>query len=209
VGVHCFSGVGVARACLDVARLSCRTVTFERRTGPRAARIADRQLRRTVRRTTPMPPPHQRVYLVPSPCHLADLRKDDLEALCVAIDTNTETAFGGQEPARGLDAGELSSPPNGGRDFSVERRSIRAPYVKVRPLSRAGTCSGLGPHRSAPRTSVPSRTPRRRRNDCPEGAIHASASTCRTRSSRPRWSRRKHDERRRPRSAPGSRGSAT
>ena len=103
--MHCFSGdAAFARACLDRgAHLSfAGTVTFKNAEPVReAARIAplDRVLVETdAPYLTPMP--HRgrtnASYLVPLTVRtLADLRKDDLEALCAAIDTNTETAFGG------------------------------------------------------------------------------------------------------------------
>ena len=103
--MHCFSGdAAFARACLDRgAHLSfAGTVTFKNAEPVReAARIApiDRVLVETdAPYLTPMP--HRgrtnASYLVPLTVRtLADLRKDDLEALCAAVDTNTETAFGG------------------------------------------------------------------------------------------------------------------
>ena len=103
--MHCFSGdAAFARACLDRgAHLSfAGTVTFKNAEPVReAARIApiDRILVETdAPYLTPMP--HRgrtnASYLVPLTVRtIADLRKDDLEPLCAAIDTNTETAFGG------------------------------------------------------------------------------------------------------------------
>ena len=103
--MHCFSGdAAFARACLDRgAHLSfAGTVTFKNAEPVReAARIApiDKILVETdAPYLTPMP--HRgrtnASYLVPLTVRtLADLRKDDLEALCAAIDANTETAFGG------------------------------------------------------------------------------------------------------------------
>jgi TatD DNase family protein len=103
--MHCFSGdAAFARACLDRgAHLSfAGTVTFKNADAVReAARIApiDKILVETdAPYLTPMP--HRgrtnASYLVPHTVRtLADLRKDDLEALCAAIDANTETAFGG------------------------------------------------------------------------------------------------------------------
>jgi TatD DNase family protein len=103
--MHCFSGdAAFARACLDRgAHLSfAGTVTFRNAEPVReAARIApiDKILVETdAPYLTPMP--HRgrtnASYLVPLTVRtIADLRKHDLEALCAAIDTNTETAFGG------------------------------------------------------------------------------------------------------------------
>ena len=103
--MHCFSGdAAFARACLDRgAYLSfAGTVTFKNADPVReAARVApsDRILVETdAPYLTPMP--HRgrtnASYLVPLTVRtLADLRKHDLEALCAAIDANTETAFGG------------------------------------------------------------------------------------------------------------------
>ena len=103
--MHCFSGdAAFARACLDRgAFLSfAGTVTFKNAESVReAARIApiDRIL---VETDAPYltPTPHRGrtngSYLVPHTVRtLADLRKDDLERLCAAVDSNTETAFGG------------------------------------------------------------------------------------------------------------------
>jgi TatD DNase family protein len=103
--MHCFSGDATfARGCLDRgAHLSfAGTVTFKN-AGPvrEAARMApiDRIL---VETDAPYltPVPHRgrtnASYLVPLTVRtLADLRKEELESLCRAIDTNTETAFGG------------------------------------------------------------------------------------------------------------------
>jgi TatD DNase family protein len=103
--MHCFSGdASFARACLDRgAYLSfAGTVTFKNAEAVReAARIvpSDRVLVETdAPYLTPMP--HRgrtnASYLVPLTVRtLADLRKDDLEALCQALDSNTENAFGG------------------------------------------------------------------------------------------------------------------
>ena len=103
--MHCFSGdPAFARACLDRgAHLSfAGTVTFKNAEPVReAARIVplDKML---VETDAPFltPTPHRgrtnASYLVPLTVRtLADLRKDDLETLCAAIDANTETAFGG------------------------------------------------------------------------------------------------------------------
>jgi TatD DNase family protein len=103
--MHCFSGdAAFARACVERgAHLSfAGTVTFRNADGVReAARIVpiDRILVETdAPYLTPMP--HRgrtnASYLVPHTVRtLADLRKQDLEELCAAIETNTEAAFGG------------------------------------------------------------------------------------------------------------------
>ena len=103
--MHCFSGdAAFARACLERgAHLSfAGTVTFKNAEPVReAARITpiDKILVETdAPYLTPMP--HRgrtnASYLVPLTVRtLADLRKDDLETLCAAIDTNTEITFGG------------------------------------------------------------------------------------------------------------------
>jgi TatD DNase family protein len=103
--MHCFSGdASFARACLDRgAYLSfAGTVTFKNaETVREAARIVpvDRVLVETdAPYLTPMPYRGRTnaSYLVPLTVRtLADLRKDDLETLCRALDTNTEDAFGG------------------------------------------------------------------------------------------------------------------
>ena len=103
--MHCFSGdAAFARACLDRgAHLSfAGTVTFKNADAIRAAVKATPTDRLLVETDAPYltPMPHRgrtnASYLVPLTVRtLADLRKDDLEALCAAIDANTETAFGG------------------------------------------------------------------------------------------------------------------
>jgi TatD DNase family protein len=103
--MHCFSGdAAFARACLDRGGyLSfAGTVTFKNADPLRdALRVAPRD-RLLVETDAPYltPMPHRgrtnASYLVPLTVRtLADLRGDDLEALCAAIDSNTETAFGG------------------------------------------------------------------------------------------------------------------
>jgi len=103
--MHCFSGDPVlARACLDRgAHLSfAGTVTF-RNAEPLREAAAIVPMERILVETdapylTPMPYRGRTnaSYLVPHTVRtLADLRKDDLETLCAAIATNTETAFGG------------------------------------------------------------------------------------------------------------------
>jgi TatD DNase family protein len=103
--MHCFSGDALfARACLDRgAYLSfAGTVTFKNAEPLRGAlRLtpADRVL---VETDAPFltPSPHRgrtnASYLVPLTLRLmADVRGDDLETLCGAVDSNTSDAFGG------------------------------------------------------------------------------------------------------------------
>ncbi len=103
--MHCFSGdAAFARACLDRgAHLSfAGTVTFKNAAGVREAAALAPLDRVLVETDAPYltPAPHRgrtnASYLVPLTVRtLADLRGDDLAALCAAIDANTETAFGG------------------------------------------------------------------------------------------------------------------
>lgn len=103
--MHCFSGDALfARACLDRgAYLSfAGTVTFKNAEPLRGAlRMAplDRVL---VETDAPFltPAPHRgrtnASYLVPLTMRvMAQVRGDDLESLCEAVDANTSTAFGG------------------------------------------------------------------------------------------------------------------
>jgi TatD DNase family protein len=103
--MHCFSGdAGFARACLDRgAHLSfAGTVTFKNAEPLREAlRIVplDRVL---VETDAPYltPTPHRgrtnASYLIPLTVRaMAEVRGDDLTTLCAAIDSNTDTAFGG------------------------------------------------------------------------------------------------------------------
>jgi TatD DNase family protein len=103
--MHCFSGdADVARACLDRgAYLSfAGTVTFKNAAPLRNALVvapADRLLVETdAPYLTPVPyrgRPNAS-YLVPHTMRaMAQVRGDDLEALCAAVDANTEAAFGG------------------------------------------------------------------------------------------------------------------
>ncbi len=103
--MHCFSGdADVARACLDRgAHLSfAGTVTFKNAAPLRNALVVtplDRVLVETdAPYLTPMPyrgRPNAS-YLVPYTVRaMAEARGEDLEALCAAVDANTETAFGG------------------------------------------------------------------------------------------------------------------
>lgn len=103
--MHCFSGdVDFARACLDRgAHLSfAGTVTFKNAANLRNA-LAISPLDRILVETdapylTPSPfrgRPNAS-YLVPHTVRaMAQVRGDDLETLCAAIDDNTERAFGG------------------------------------------------------------------------------------------------------------------
>jgi len=103
--MHCFSGdADVARRCLDRgAHLSfAGTVTFKNAEPLRdALRVApqDRILVETdAPYLTPMPYRGRTnaSYLVPLTMRaMAETRGDDLEALCVAVEANTEAAFGG------------------------------------------------------------------------------------------------------------------
>ena len=103
--MHCFSGdAAFARACLDRgAYLSfAGTVTFKNAAPIRAAARTAPIDRVLVETDAPYltPTPYRgrtnASYLVPHTVRtLADLRGEDLEVLCAAIDTNTETAFGG------------------------------------------------------------------------------------------------------------------
>ena len=103
--MHCFSGdADVARACLDRgAYLSfAGTVTFKNAAPLRNALVvtpADRLLVETdAPYLTPVPyrgRPNAS-YLVPHTMRaMAQVRGDDLEALCAAVDGTTEAAFGG------------------------------------------------------------------------------------------------------------------
>ena len=103
--MHCFSGdADVARACLDRgAFLSfAGTVTFKNAAPLRNALVvapADRLLVETdAPYLTPVPyrgRPNAS-YLIPHTMRaMAQVRGDDLEALCAAVDGNTEAAFGG------------------------------------------------------------------------------------------------------------------
>ncbi len=103
--MHCFSGdADVARACLDRgAYLSfAGTVTFKNAAPLRNALVvtpADRVLVETdAPYLTPVPyrgRPNAS-YLVPHTMRaMAQVRGDDLTALCAAVDANTEAAFGG------------------------------------------------------------------------------------------------------------------
>jgi TatD DNase family protein len=103
--LHCFSGGPVfARACLERgAYLSfAGTVTFKNAEALRAALRVTPQDRLLVESDAPFltPMPYRgrtnASYLVPLTVRMmAEVRGDDLEDLCRAIDANTEAAFGG------------------------------------------------------------------------------------------------------------------
>ncbi|WP_137293845.1 TatD family hydrolase [Nocardioides dongxiaopingii] len=103
--MHCFSGdAAFARACLDRgAHLSfAGTVTFKNAQPLRDALAITPPDRVLVETDAPFltPTPYRgrpnASYLVPLTVRaMADVRGDDLETLCRAIDTNTSTAFGG------------------------------------------------------------------------------------------------------------------
>jgi TatD DNase family protein len=103
--MHCFSGnPRFARACLDRgAYLSfAGTVTFKNAQPLRDALAVTPRDRVLVETDAPFltPMPHRgrpnASYLVPLTVRtMAEVRAEDLTALCGAIDANTETAFGG------------------------------------------------------------------------------------------------------------------
>ncbi|MEJ7832584.1 MAG: TatD family hydrolase [Nocardioides sp.] len=103
--MHCFSGdADVARRCLDGgAYLSfAGTVTFKNADALREALLLVPQDRVLVETDAPFltPMPHRgrtnASYLVPLTMRaMAEVRSDDLEGLCRAVDANTERAFGG------------------------------------------------------------------------------------------------------------------
>ena len=103
--MHCFSGdVDVARRCLDRgAYLSfAGTVTFKNAQPLRDALAQTPRDRVLVETDAPYltPTPYRgrpnASYLVPLTMRLmAQVRGEDLEELCVAVDANTEAAFGG------------------------------------------------------------------------------------------------------------------
>ncbi|MDF1605737.1 TatD family hydrolase [Nocardioides sp. YIM 152315] len=103
--MHCFSGdAGFARACLERgAFLSfAGTVTFRNAQPLREALAVTPRDRVLVETDAPYltPVPHRGrtngSYLVPLTVRaMAEVRGDDLGALCAAIDANTEAAFGG------------------------------------------------------------------------------------------------------------------
>jgi TatD DNase family protein len=105
VVMHCFSGdADFARACLDRgAWLSfAGTVTFKNAEPVRDALRLAPQDRVLVETDAPYltPTPYRgrpnASYLVPVTMRaMAETRGDDLEALCAAVDANTEAAFGG------------------------------------------------------------------------------------------------------------------
>ena len=103
--MHCFSGdAAFARACLDRgAFLSfAGTVTFKNASPLRDALAVTPADRVLVETDAPFltPSPHRgrtnASYLVPLTMRvMAEVRGDDLESLCEAVDDNTEVAFGG------------------------------------------------------------------------------------------------------------------
>jgi TatD DNase family protein len=103
--MHCFSGnPRFARACLDRgAYLSfAGTVTFKNAQPLRDALAVTPRDRVLVETDAPFltPMPHRgrpnASYLLPLTVRtMAEVRVEDLTALCGAIDANTETAFGG------------------------------------------------------------------------------------------------------------------
>ena len=103
--MHCFSGdAAFARACLDRgAHLSfAGTVTFKNADPLRAALAVAPLDRVRVETDAPFltPPPYRgrptASYLVPVTVRaMAEVRGEDLETLCAALDRNTENAFGG------------------------------------------------------------------------------------------------------------------
>ncbi|WP_435744410.1 TatD family hydrolase [Nocardioides sp. SYSU DS0663] len=103
--MHCFSGdAAFARACLDRgAYLSfAGTVTFKNAASLRDALVVAPRDRVLVETDAPYLTPHPHrgrtnaSYLVPVTVRaMAEVRGDDLEELCRAIDASTEEAFGG------------------------------------------------------------------------------------------------------------------
>lgn len=103
--MHCFSGdAAFARACLDLgAHLSfAGTVTFKNADPVRAALAVTPLDRVLVETDAPYltPTPHRgrtnASTMVPITVRaMAEVRGDDLETLCAALDANTERAFGG------------------------------------------------------------------------------------------------------------------
>ena len=103
--MHCFSGdAGFARACLDRgAYLSfAGTVTFKNAHSVRDALAVAPQDRILVETDAPYltPTPYRGApnasYLVPLTMRtMAQVRGEDLEELCRAVEANTESAFGG------------------------------------------------------------------------------------------------------------------
>lgn len=103
--MHCFSGdAAFARACLDRgAYLSfAGTVTFKNAQPLRDALAVTPRDRVLVETDAPYltPTPYRgrpnASYLVPLTMRaMAEVRGEDLEALCAAVDANTEAAFGG------------------------------------------------------------------------------------------------------------------
>ncbi|GGO72350.1 TatD family hydrolase [Nocardioides deserti] len=103
--MHCFSGdADFAKACLDRgAYLSfAGTVTFKNAQPLRDALLVAPRDRLLVETDAPYLTPHPHrgqvnaPYLVPLTVRaMAEVRDDDLETLCLALDATTEEAFGG------------------------------------------------------------------------------------------------------------------
>lgn len=103
--MHCFSGdADFAKACLDRgAYLSfAGTVTFKNAQPLRDALLVAPRDRLLVETDAPYLTPHPHrgqvnaSYLVPLTVRaMAEVRDDDLETLCLALDATTEEAFGG------------------------------------------------------------------------------------------------------------------
>jgi len=103
--MHCFSGdVEFARACLDAgAYLSfAGTVTFKNAAHLREALVVVPRDRILVETDAPYltPHPHRGAinssYMIPTTMRtMAQVRGDDLEMLCHAVNGNTDAAFGG------------------------------------------------------------------------------------------------------------------
>ncbi|WP_101525340.1 TatD family hydrolase [Nocardioides houyundeii] len=103
--MHCFSGdADFARACLDRgAHLSfAGTVTFKNADALREALVLAPRDRVLVETDAPYltPTPYRgrpnASYLIPVTMRaMAQVRGEDLEVLCAAVDANTEAAFGG------------------------------------------------------------------------------------------------------------------
>jgi TatD DNase family protein len=105
VVMHCFSGdAGFARACLDRGYFVSfsGTVTFKNAAPLREALVLVPRDRLLVETDAPFltPVPYRgrpnASYLVPTTVRaMAEVRGDDLEQLCVAIEATTDAAFGG------------------------------------------------------------------------------------------------------------------
>jgi TatD DNase family protein len=106
VVMHCFSGdADLARACLDRGYFVSfsGTVTFKNAAALREALVLVPRDRLLVETDAPFltPVPYRgrpnASYLVPTTVRaMAEVRGDDLEQLCVAIEATTDAAFGGR-----------------------------------------------------------------------------------------------------------------